>query len=54
VEQIVQKAETHYPDVTSRELMGGQKDVVQSFPIILYIANFVRDSHTTITSRDVT
>jgi hypothetical protein len=29
------KVEIHYYHVTSRDLLGSQKDVVQSFPIIL-------------------
>jgi hypothetical protein len=37
--------------VTSHELMGSQKDVVQSFTHYI-VGNFVQDRHTTITSRD--
>jgi hypothetical protein len=46
--------ETHYYHITSREVMGSQKDVSSSNFSHNIVGNFVQDSHTTITWRDVT
>jgi hypothetical protein len=41
----VEKVKHTIHHISSRDVMGSQKGVVQSFPKILYLGNFVQDSH---------